>query len=315
MNRWAFIDIGSNSILILTADVLEGGSFRILEDRSMITRLGQGFTEERILQPQAIDRTIQGLRQFLVLCRQESLPVGAAVGTGVLREAVNRDDFLQEVRQKCDLVVEVISAQREAELSYLSVTREDPCSDFLRIILDIGGGSTEIVQGRGEKPTSIRSFPFGCVKLTERFFNTELINSKAISRARDWLRGELSCLEPSREQFRVSGLAGTLTTLAALDLEMEHFDPVRVDGYRLEVEQVGKFVTLLQEKTVEERKALPGMEPGRADIILGGALILQVIMEKLRAGHVTVSPRGVRYGLLFEHIEHLKQKKSLSKPE
>ena len=306
MNRWAFIDVGSNSILMLTARVRGGDSFHILEDRSIITRLGQGFAGEGTLQPQAVDRTIKGLQQFLDLCRQESVSIGAAVGTGVLREASNREDFLQSVRRRCDLVVEVVSAQREAELSYLSVTCEDPSSDFLYIILDIGGGSTEIVQGRGGKPTSIRSVPFGCVKLTERFFNTEVVDSKAISRARDWLRGEIDCLEPPPDQFRVIGLAGTLTTLAALDLEMEHFDPVRVDGYRLGKERVGEFINLFQGKTVEERKALPGMEPGRADIILGGALILQVILEKLRADHVTVSPRGVRYGLLFEHIKNPK---------
>jgi len=288
----AVIDIGTNSVLLLVAERTAAGDLVIHRDEARLTRLGQGAAASGRLASEAIDRTIEALSAY------RSLAVGVElvpIATEGVRMAANGEEFLTRAHACLSVPVRVISGDEEARLSYLSVARESP-PGMLRV-LDIGGGSTELAIGDGETILSYQSHKIGSVRLTERFVDSDPPSASAIAQIEATVLAAFA--EQPIEPFPVlHGLAGTVTTAAALLLGLRVYDRDLVDGTRWSDTQVRELRDRLAAQTVEERVKAYGLAPGRADVIPTGVTILLLAMQHCGADTLVVRDRGLRYALI-----------------
>jgi len=284
--RRAVIDIGTNTVKLLVADVARGQVVPLLaKDRT--TRLGERVNEGGQLLPAAIARTIQAISEF----QSEAMALGAtevsALTTSASRDAANRDEFFEGVRRVCGLEVKLISGEREAELIFRGVSSDPKWSVEPVLVVDVGGGSVEFIQGLEGKKELFQSLPLGALRLTERFgegkfveLSGDLCATLRSALARYSIRGR-----------RMIGTGGTITTLA--QIERGAVDHVTISREKLEA-----LVQRLEAMPLVERKKVPGLPPERADIIVAGGAVFLVAMEVLDAGEITVSIRNLRYGAL-----------------
>lgn len=300
LNRFAVIDVGSNSLKLLLADRDETGTFRPYQEFARITRLGEGMHAGR-LREAAMRRTIETLQEFAESSRAAGAEGMAAVGTAALREAVNGDEFVER-STAVGVPVERISGSEEARLSYLAV-RLDPhwrgCP--LITVIDIGGGSTEIVRGGGEVAER-RSMKLGAVRLTEATLHSDPPTIHQIAEA-SRIAGELlDEVLPQTGAGVAVGVGGTFTNLAAVKIELAEMDPERIHGTHLTVEDVERMSERFAAISHAEREKIPGLDPGRADIILAGTIILGQTLNRLGLDGCDVSARGLRWGILYDRF-------------
>ncbi|HXG25086.1 MAG TPA: Ppx/GppA phosphatase family protein [Chthonomonadales bacterium] len=300
-DRFASIDVGSNTVKLTIVERNSDGAFMPLWDMSRTTRLGEGIHARR-LREAAIRRTLDVLREYVRICRRYGVQAIAAVGTSALREAVNREDFLARARE-VGVEVEVISGEEEARLSYLAV-RYDPCwrTTERLLVVDIGGGSTEIVMGDylRASPGHRISLALGGVRLTEAALRSDPPTVQQIAEAVRLAQAALQGINIPSANYTAVGVGGTFVNLAAVRLSLAEHDPERLHGTVLTVADVEAQVALFAARTVEERKKIVGLDPARADIILGGALILSQILAWSGLESIAVSCRGLRWGVLYE---------------
>ena len=301
MRRLAAIDIGTNSVLLLVARVDESGDIIPVQQKQIITRLGKGVQERGEISPETMRSTLSVVRDYW----ETSLALGAErvviCGTDILRRAVNGEEFLRGVKEATGLRVEVLSQKDEARWSYLGALSNKKDLKGKTLVMDIGGGSTEFIWGQGDQIEGIKGLDVGCVRATERFVTTDPISKKDLSRLGDFIRNRLKLHLPSGISHLV-GVGGTITTLAAIDQRMGSYQPQKIDGYILKLENLHRILQELITKPLEERRRIPGLEPERADIILAGALILKEAMETLGFRQAVVSDRGLRFGLILREI-------------
>lgn len=299
MARVAAIDIGSNSVKLHVAEVGAGPGWRVLADRSEITRLGEGLKEQRIITPDAMARTLEVVGRYVAEARELGAAEIAAVGTMCLREASNSEGFRARVREACGIDVSVIDGEEEARLSYLAVISGLPLPEGV-VAFDTGGGSTEFIVGRGSAIERRFSLNLGAVALTQEFFRSDPATPEELSALLAHLSRALRDLEPPARRSAVVGMGGTVTSMAAVKLELRGYDPEKVHGSvltRFDVEsQVGRF----REQTVAARRRIVGLHPKRADIILAGAAIVLAVLRRLDADRLLVSDRGLRHGVIFD---------------
>ena len=247
--------------------------------------------------------------------------------------AENSGVFLDIVKKETGITVEIISGAKEAELSFLGAISGIEDKDIDTIIIDIGGGSTEIILGKNKKIQYSKSLEIGSVRLTEKFLKSDPAKENEIEEISNYIKTNLKTLPPSypisplyleerkpnifplplgeRERVRgnpqinktiLIGVAGTVTTLAQIDMKIPGYDRSKIENWKLTINNLQKITSLLKEKTIEERKRIKGIEPERADVILAGAIILEEIMEYLGFNEVLISTRGLRYGAMMEMI-------------
>jgi len=296
---FASIDIGTHSVLLLIGEVLEDGSVRMVEDRIAVTGLGEGLGHGEIISGEATDRTIHALHAYLGFCRKHHVEEIKAVGTAALRKARNASDFLKTAKKKLGLEIEVISAEKEARLTY-----EASAHDFGKeiLVIDVGGGSTELISG--PPPLSLVSLPMGSVTLTEEFIRSDPVSTSDEKS----LRGRIdTCLHDDLNMPPLSiqtmvATAGTATTLMAMHFELECYDGRLVHGQHLNGEDLERLLDSIGTRTVEQRKLMPGLMPERAEVIFAGTVLLQEIMMFFNCDVVTISDRGVRWGVFYEEF-------------
>ncbi len=297
----ATIDIGTNTTLLLVAR--SGPPVEVLEERAEITRLGRGIGREGALDADAIARTLAALREFAAVAHRHGARI-AAVGTEALRRASNAAAFLGPAAEILGTAIEVIDGEREAALTFRAVIasfaelRGGPL-----VVVDIGGGSTEIVLASGGDVRFRTSLPLGSVRLTEAFVHNDpptAAEQKAIALAVDTAIGTVPF---APQPASLVGVAGTVTSLAAMAQSLASHDPARVHGYRLSRGDLGRQIARLAGATQGERERMVGLDPRRADVILAGALILDRVAAAAGVEEVRVSDRGIRWGLLHELIE------------
>lgn len=299
--RFASIDVGSNTVKLTLVERDSDGAFAPLVDMSRTSRLGEGIHARR-LREAAIRRTLDVLRDYVQTCREYGAQAIAAVGTSALRDAVNRDNFLARARE-VGVEVEVISGEEEARLSYLAV-RCDPrwrAAERL-VVVDIGGGSTEIVMGNrlGTSPGRRVSLALGGVRLTEAALRSDPPTVQQIAEAVRLAQAALQGINIPSANYTAVGVGGTFVNLAAIRLSLAEHDPERLHGTVLTVADVEAQVALFAARTVEERKRIVGLDPARADIILGGAIILSQILSWSGLEAISVSCRGLRWGVVYD---------------
>jgi exopolyphosphatase/guanosine-5'-triphosphate,3'-diphosphate pyrophosphatase len=318
----AGIDIGTNTIRLLVADIGET-SYQELSAGRTITRLGQGLDRTGALSPEAQARSLDALLAFAeVLRRYPAAPV-AVVATSALRRAANARTFQQELKRLTGLDLRIIDGREEARLTLAGARRallqgrprdEDPLASAL--LIDIGGGSTEIIVTEEGHIRSERSLDLGAVYLFERFLRSDPPAQEEIELLRREVRHGLDAWE--EELFRetgcrpdmpavFAGTAGTITTLAAMDQAMIDYDPGRINGAVLSADSLDGMVRLISRTALSERKRIPGLEAGREDIILAGAIIAQDVMRRTAKRKMVVSDWGLREGILFDRYEALKR--------
>ncbi len=290
------IDIGTNSIRLLIVD----NSGHEIVRQMQITRLGQGVDRTGRLASDAIDRTIDVLSRFgAELAERETRDV-RAVATSAVRDASNRDEFFAAVSEALGFVPEMIVGDDEARLGFLGATAGLAQTGGPFLIVDIGGGSTEFTLGTTRPDESV-SVNMGCVRVTERYFDgDDPPTADELDRAREMVNG---ILEDVRSQIDIAaartlvGLGGTVTSLGAMAAGLTSFDPATTNGMVLSVDTARRLYDDLRARTVAQRRELL-VDPARADVILGGALILDEILERFGFGEIVVSERDILDGLV-----------------
>ncbi|MCL6550863.1 MAG: Ppx/GppA family phosphatase [Acidothermus cellulolyticus] len=301
--RAAAIDCGTNSLRLLIADV-DGGQMRELVRRMRIVRLGAGVDRSRRLDPAAVQRTLEVCREYAAEIRHLGAEVLRFAATSATRDAANRDEFFRGVRDILGVEPEVISGDEEARLSFLGATHDlsgltGVPAPFL--VVDIGGGSTEFVLGTAE-PEAAVSVNIGCVRLTERHVRHDPPTAAEIEALRrDVEQGldEAARVVPLQTAATVVGLAGSVTTVAALALGLDTYDPRRVHHARIPADVVHEITEDLLRSTRAERAARAVIHPGRVDVLAAGAVILDAVLTRAHADAVLASEHDILDGLVL----------------
>jgi len=299
--RFASIDVGTNTVLLLVAERRAGAFVPVLE-RAEITRLGRGVDATGRLDPAAIRETVDVLADYARAARALGAARIVCVATSAARDASNGDEFFQAARARAALVPEVISGDEEARLVWASAWRDFGGHGDPLAVLDVGGGSTEFTFGHDRAPEGRASLQVGAVRLTERHVRGDPVPPEEEARLREAAREALRPLAGMARgrsgAGRLVGVAGTVTTLSAVLQALPTYDAARVHGASLSLEEVEALALRLASLPVAARAALPGMEPKRADVIVAGAVIVAEAMRATGFERLTVSDRGVRWGLL-----------------
>ena len=308
--RFAFIDIGTNTILCLIAEIKNDGSFDVFDDLAEITRLGQGVHQTGRISPEGEERSLKVLQRYLERCKRLNVEKIIAVGTSALRDARNSAEVRARFEVQLGFDVRVISGDEEAEYAFLAVEQGLPLNRRELLVVDVGGGSTEFVRGNAAGVVEAISIGVGSVRLTEQFLRSDPVQIEECEKMVIAIEKELTRL-PNQwlkddSILTLVGIAGTFTTLSAVEKKLVCYTHGEVHGSRVTLSEVRRQVALFQGKTIMERKAIPGLEPKRADVILAGACLIERIMTLFHSERVIVSDHGVRYGLLHECLKHRK---------
>ncbi len=296
MSRLAAIDIGTNTILLLVADIGEDGRIFPLRDLERTTRLGQGLAKTGRLHLESIERSLHVIEHYLNVCRGMGVERIFVVGTSALRTAANSNDLVNSVYHRFNLTVRIISGEEEASLAYLAVQREMPQGSAL-LVLDIGGGSVEFILGKDGRICNLYSLDIGAVRLTERFLKSDPVADGEFEEMADHIAHKLRSLVIKAPK-QVVGLGGTITTISAVHWGKNRVDPSLLHGSLLTHEDVNRQVLLYKRMSQDQRRRIPGLPRERADIILAGTAVLSAAMNILGFRRLIVSCRGLRYGLL-----------------
>jgi exopolyphosphatase / guanosine-5'-triphosphate,3'-diphosphate pyrophosphatase len=301
MTTVAAIDCGTNSTRLLVADENGGELIRLMR----ITRLGQGVDRENTLAPEAIARTVDVLREFRRSMDGFGVDRVRMVATSAVRDAQNGAVFTEAAREAVGTVPEVLSGLDEGKLAYRGASADLDPFEGDTLVVDIGGGSTEITLGRGGTVSSV-SLQLGCVRLTERFLTSdpptpdEVVATRiAIADALTWGEQRMPELLGLDTRRRLVGLAGTVSTLASLKLKIAAYDADRLHHATLSISEVVDLCAMLASLSAAERSSLVGMVPGREDVILGGALVLEVVAARYQCPEVIVSEKDILDGIVL----------------
>ena len=294
--RAAAIDLGTNTFLCLIADVRDRKIAKVISDQVKVVRLGQGVHENRRFHPDALKRADETLKEFSQEIAKHNVDRIVACATSAARDVSNGEELLA-IGRRHGIEIEIISGEREAECTFWGTVGRD-LNETVGII-DVGGGSTEFMVGDAGGIQKKISIDIGSVRLTELFITQHPVPDFELKRVRDYISGKLSPLQDAfkgLQPTKMIAVAGTPTTLAALDMG-KPFDVETVHGYRLPLVKLNAWTKRLAGMTVEERQALSGMDPKRADVIVAGASVLAQGCEAMQASELIVSIQGLRYGI------------------
>jgi len=300
--RVATIDLGSNTVRFLVADVDGPGRWRVVEQAQTVTRLGEGLAVSGALAERPMARTLEVVRDFAARGMHLDAADIRIVATSAVREAANGAGFAAAVERATGRPVRVVSGDDEARLTLRGVRHGLPDLAGTIVVFDIGGGSTEYILAEEDRVRRTTSLRLGVVALTERYPFPVAVDwpryGQLLREVAGRLQGELPGEVLGARGARLVGTAGTVTTLAALDLGLERYDAGRVQGHRLSRAAVDRLLRRVGALTMAERAALPCLEPGRADLILPGIAVVVATLDVLGADGLTVSDHGLREGIL-----------------
>lgn len=298
-SKRAVIDIGTNSIKLCIAEGLNASDeYSVIYDENIITRLGEGLIADSELGALPRDRSIETIRSFVAKAHEFNITEIRAIGTAALRKAANAGEFCFKVKDSCGIDVEIISGEREAELTYNAAMSLAHGQDS--VIFDIGGGSVEFIYSRKNRICNRFSLSFGVLNIKEEYFTHEPMENNSLSEA---------CREISKSlqnggliipdyKYSLVGIGGTVVTMASVKLTLTEFKASKVNGTVLNINDIESQIRQYQNSTLEERTKILGSLKGREDIILAGACFVKAIMESLSAANIIVSTNGLRHAVL-----------------
>lgn len=303
--RRAAIDVGTNSVKLLVADV-NGNEVRPVWENSRVTRLGRNFYDTHLLQAEAIAQTAAAVAEFTRTAHDAGAVSLRVIATSAAREARNAGALADALRRVSGQELEIISGEQEADWAFRGVTSDAAFATGPLLIMDVGGGSTELILGDNGHPRWRSSYPLGVVRLLEALHPTDppatddLENCRA--RVREFIEQHIAPVLAAQltPATRLAGVGGTATVLAAMELDLRAFDRDRLQGFTLERGRVAARAAQLWSLPHAQRGALPGLPPKRADVILPGAVIYEELMARLGFAECRVSTRGLRYAAVME---------------
>ncbi|MDH7516475.1 MAG: Ppx/GppA phosphatase family protein [Bacteroidota bacterium] len=299
--RVASIDIGTNTMLLLIADIDRGGEIHVVSDRQRIVRLGASVDKGRVILPDAFERCGTALLAYRQEIRAHGVERTVATGTSALRDARNREEFIAAMRDATGIEIRVLSGEEEARFTYHGALSGFPGTTGPCAVLDIGGGSTELTIGTGSDVSAFHSTDVGAVRLTEQFFRHAPPLDEEIAACERALASALAQLPDFDSQTTILiGVAGTITTLAALELGLESYDPAAVAGHPLALETIRKWHDVMRGMNTEELRHVLRIDPGRADVMFAGVTILRHFMQMRGVSTCIASERGLRFGTALD---------------
>jgi exopolyphosphatase/guanosine-5'-triphosphate,3'-diphosphate pyrophosphatase len=311
--RRAVIDVGTNSVKLLVAEVTGHDVQPVLED-SKQTRLGKGFYDSQQLQPEPIAQTARAVAAFANKARKAGATSVRIIATSAARDAKNPDDLAAEIAEATNLRLEIISGEQEAEWAFRGATSNPKLAREPLLLLDVGGGSTEFILGHGEQKHFRQSYPLGAVRLLEKIPHSDPPKPEELAACREWIGKFLDSkvrveLEPALKRevkihaqhhaVRLVGTGGTVTVLARMENGMSDYDRERLEAARLSRKQVRAWAERLWNLPLAERREIPGLPKERADVILTGVLIYEAVMEAFGFAELRVSTRGLRFAAVM----------------
>jgi exopolyphosphatase/guanosine-5'-triphosphate,3'-diphosphate pyrophosphatase len=303
-HRYAVIDVGTNSVKFHLGERRADRTWRKLEDRAEVTRLGEGLDASGRLQDEPVRRTAEAIVGMESEAARAGVEAIAAVGTAGLRMAANRDALIDAVRTRSGVEVTVISGEEESRVAYVAAVAALGPSAGTSLVFDTGGGSSQFTFGHGEVVDERFSVDVGAVRFTERFGLDGRVDDTTLAEAVTAVADGLEALDGRPRPDRVVGMGGAVTNLAAVMLALERYDPDAVQGATLAATEVEGQIEQYRALTAERRRAIVGLQPARAEVILAGACIVLSVLRKLGCDALTVSDRGLRHGLLAERFGH-----------
>ncbi len=306
MTTVAAIDCGTNSIRLLVADLdRPGGHQHDLDRRMEIVRLGQGVDATGRIAPEALTRTLTALEAYAEVIERLGAERIRMVATSATRDAANRDDFVSGVARLLGVAPDVVSGDEEARLSFSGATRDLPAAvPAPYLVTDIGGGSTEVVFGTSA-PEAALSMDVGCVRISERHLTADPPGRDAVAAARGDIEAALdraAAVVPLDKAASVVGLAGSVTTVAAIHLGLAAYDPGCIHHSRVPADAVRELSDRLLAQTHAQRAAYPVMHPGRVDVIAAGALVLRCVVDRAGVDEVVVSEHDILDGIAWSLV-------------
>ncbi|MEO5630626.1 MAG: Ppx/GppA phosphatase family protein [Nitrospiraceae bacterium] len=301
--RLAGVDIGTLTCRLLIADLPADG--RLIEIRSerQILQLGEGVDQTKRLNVAAMDRVVQCLSEWRALVDASHVDATAAVATSAVRDAANREEFLDRVKRETGFEVELISGDEEARRTMLGIRSGLPAGVTDVLALDIGGGSTEFILDLPDENPAVRSIDIGVVRLCERLLHHDPPTNGEVQQAREWIARETKAAVAGMGNYQTAtfvGTAGTITSLAAMAQKLPTYEPARIHNYRLQLNTIQELEQTLLSRNKPDRAGLPGLEKGREEVIAAGAIIIRTVMQTLRMSSVLVSDLGLREGVLID---------------
>lgn len=302
--RLAAIDIGTNSMRLIVAEPLRGGNYRILDEEKESTRLGEKLAKTGRLDAQAIEKSLSALRRMKQIAEGFQITELKTIATCAVREAANGEEFVRRAREELGIDIEVIGAQQEARFAFASVQRAFDLTNQHVAVVDIGGGSTEIVLALGNLIEAVYTTQLGAVRLSEVY--TDTASNEGFAALLDGIDRHLRkhTKNPVFVPHILFGSGGTFTSLATMVMAAKGQETMPVRGYLVSRAEVRHLLERLRKIPVKERANVPGLSPDRADIIVAGLAIVDRVMERFEVNAVQVHNRGVRDGLLLAMIDH-----------
>ncbi|MCP9469017.1 MAG: Ppx/GppA family phosphatase [Nitrospira sp.] len=301
--RLAGIDVGTLTCRLLIADLAPHGFPQELYSDRRILRLGEGVDRTKRLSGSAMDRVVRCLREWRTVIDDHRVTGRAVVATSAVRDAKNRDEFLERVKRETGFEIEVISGEEEARRTLLGIRSGLPAGVTNILALDIGGGSTELILDRPAGQPIVRSIDIGVVRLCERVLKDDPPTAEEIEQAGEWVRREVETAVEKMQGYRdstVVGTAGTITTLAAMAQKLPAYEPARIHNYTLTLSTVLELERTLLGRKKADLVGLPGLEKNREEVIAAGVIIVGTIMKTLGMAKLLVSDLGLREGVLID---------------
>jgi len=300
--RYAVIDAGTNSVKFQVGERGVDGKWRALVDRAEMTRLGEGLTPGGSIGAAPLERTAAAIADMVAEARRHDVVAIAAVGTAGLRMAANRDAALAAIEARSGLPVEVISGEEEARLAYLGARSGLGRTPGSLVVFDTGGGSSQFTFGNDASVDERFSVDVGAVRYTERYGLDGVVSKDVLREAMQTIATDLSRLDGRPAPDALAAMGGAVTNIAAVRHQLAKYDPEIVQGTVLDRAEIDRQIELYRSRVADARRAVVGLQPKRAEVILAGACIVRTILEKLGKEFLTVSDRGLRHGVLAERF-------------
>jgi exopolyphosphatase / guanosine-5'-triphosphate,3'-diphosphate pyrophosphatase len=300
--RFAVIDIGTNSVKLHVGERRTGSVWLTVSDRAVVTRLGEGLDERRLLQAEPMRRTVDAVVEMVEESRRLGAAEIAAVATAGMRIATNSAELVDVVRDRCGVGIEVISGEEEARLAYIAATSELDLGRGSLVVFDTGGGSTEFTFGRPGRVEERFSVDVGAAPYTARFDLDGVVSDDVLAETREAIATDLARLDGRAHPSALVGMGGALTNLAAVHHQLAAYDSEVVHGTVLDREEIDRQIELYRRRTADARREIVGLQPARSEVILAGALIVRTVLDKLDCAELTVCDRGLRHGVLVERF-------------
>ena len=300
--RRAVIDVGTNSVKFHIGERKADGTWTTVVDRAEVTRLGEGIEQTGAIAPEAMERTAAAIAEMAEEATRCAVLGITAVGTMGLRTASNSPAFLEMVKERCKVAIEIISGEEEARLAYLAVRSGIALAEGSLVIFDSGGGSSQFTVGRGNQVDRQFSVNVGAVRYTERFGLGDAVSPGVLRQALDAIAADLASLEGVAAPDALVGMGGAVTNIAAVMHGLAKYDPDVIQGSVINRAEIDRQIEQYRSLSTEARRQVVGLQPKRAPVILAGACIVRTILDKLGCSSLTVSDRGLRHGLLLERF-------------